>query len=689
MTARWEQRVQLPPNASSPSVARAVLRSALVEAGLEELTDVALLLASELCTNAVMHAGTELEFALRVDDVGLTVTVTDRGPVGLELAGAPGLPVRGGSSGGHGLKVVAALASAWGTRYDSTGHHEVWFILHSPNHRAAAATDVADAAPAGPARRLPAPAPAGWPGPKACRWLLHMPGPLAARFDVPSLVTELLWRLCEVIGADGAWASVDYGDGRGEQLLASHGAILASGCIPIEIRLDLIAPLRGLLRVSRRSPSAIELELAGLSALRIALAIEFDWLRGADRLQRSWMTYLAKTSELLAQSLDVNFTIALVPQIIVPRLGSWCAVHLADERGKIVSAAWGHADESALPALRSWLDGENADGRSAERPSTDGALRPRIEEALHGSRPVTFAAPVEGLTVGMVAHQRTVGTLTVGRPGDRSHSPQDVALICDVARRASLAIANAQLNATQVTISQAFQQALLPRALPVSEHIEFAAAYLPASAGTDVGGDFYDVLALPGDRWLVAVGDVCGKGAPAAAQTGRVRDMLRALVRSGCELEPAVRLLNEALGEPAGEQQFCTLAGAVVTNLGSSGLDVELVLAGHDQPIVLRADGSTEFIGEYGTVVGPLAEMKLFTTRHTLQRGEAMVIYTDGFTERRRDTEFFGRARLAELAATLAGVPAAAMAGALRTAVRDFSPDPPRDDMALLVVKAR
>jgi serine phosphatase RsbU (regulator of sigma subunit) len=676
-----------------------MLRTTLADAGFQQLTDMALLLATELCAGAVRHAGTELELEVTVEDSRLTVAVTDRGPVPPELARPPGSA--GSPVSQHGLQMIATLASAWGTRHEAAGRHLMWFSLDIP-----AAVPAAIPAPAGKAAPDPAAAdhqsaqaPGDWPGTQTCRWLLHMPSPVAARLTVPTLVTELLRRLCEVIGAHEASVSLDYGDAKGEQVLArysggspgsGHAADAGDDGSPapvprratIDVRLGLDAPLRGRLRVHHPCPATAEEELAELSAHRMALAIESDWLRGADRRRRSWMTYLADTSELLAQSLDVNFTAALVPQIVVPRLGEWCAVHLVDERGKITRATWGHADESALEPLRSWLDGEKG--------GDEGALRSRIDLALRGNRPVTYTTPVEGVTVLLVARNATLGTLTVGRPETRSHTPEDVALISDIARRASLAIANAQLNAAHVTVSQAFQRALLPRALPTSAQVEFAAAYLPASAGTDVGGDFYDVLALPDTRWLVAVGDVCGKGAPAAARTGRVRDVLRVLVRDGCRLERAVQLLNDAMGEAIDEQQFCTLAGALVTGHAKrGGLDVELVLAGHDQPVLVRADGSTEFLGEFGTAVGLLDEMRLCTTCHILRPGDAMVIYTDGVTERRHGSQFFGRTRLAELASRLAGASAATMAAALRNAAKDFSSTAPKDDIALLVVKAR
>jgi serine phosphatase RsbU (regulator of sigma subunit)/anti-sigma regulatory factor (Ser/Thr protein kinase) len=722
-----------------------MLREALVEANLEPLVDVALLLATELCTNSVQHAGTVMELALSADVSGLTVAVTDRGamPVEFSAAGAAALPERYG--GGHGLRVVAALASEWGTRHDSAGRHVVWFslaidpelapapapesVLAAPagSRNAAATTAIAgSAASAGSAvgsgsavapasassGEAPIPAATGtvetaaapeadsqtpahtdrawdeWPSPQTCRWLLHMPGSVATRLDVPALVAELLRRLCEVVGADEAHVVVDYGDGQGDQLLAHHSGHPGhhrATAGPIDVQLAMDAPLRGRLRVLPRASSGpaqtrVHAELAELSAQRIALAVESDWLRSADRRRRSWSSYLAETSELLAQSLDVNFSAALVPQIIIPRLGGWCAVHLFNQRGKLVPASWSHADETALPVLRTWLDGE--------RSSSDGALRPRINEALRSGRMVSFASPVDGVVVPLKARGTTLGTMSVGRPGDRAHTAEDVALISDIARRASLAIANAQLNAAHVTVSQAFQRALLPRALPVSEQVEFAAAYLPASAGTDVGGDFYDVLALPDERWLVAVGDVCGKGASAAARTGRVRDVLRVLVRDGYELERAVRLLNDALDDNEVEPQFCTLAGAVVSGGEDAGLKLDLVLAGHDQPMLVRPDASVRFVGDFGTAVGVLDDMKLHTTRHNLQRGDTMVIYTDGVTERRHGAEFFGRARLAEAASRMAGTSAASMANALRVAARDFSPDPPKDDIALLVVKA-
>src|SRR5205085_5339292 len=96
--------------------------------------------------------------------------------------------------------------------------------------------------------------------------------------------------------------------------------------------------------------------LTALAADRLTLLVENHRLRRADAERRIWLTFLAEASELLAQSLDVELTLALIPRLVVPRLGRWCAVHAADDAGRLKLAAAAHEDESALPDLMGALD---------------------------------------------------------------------------------------------------------------------------------------------------------------------------------------------------------------------------------------------------------------------------------------------------------------------------------------------
>jgi sigma-B regulation protein RsbU (phosphoserine phosphatase) len=279
----------------------------------------------------------------------------------------------------------------------------------------------------------------------------------------------------------------------------------------------------------------------------------------------------------------------------------------------------------------------------------------------------------------------------VGRPGERPHTPEDLMLIDDIARRAALAIHNARTVGEHVRVSQTLQAALLPRALPQVPHIDFAAEYLPASSGADVGGDFYDVVAVGPERWLVTIGDVCGKGARAAARTGLVRDVLRALVRDGRPLIPAIEMLNDVMVQAADPQQFCTLAAAMLsraTHDGRPAIMVELVLGGHAQPVVVRAEGTAELIGRFGTALGLVDDVDLHCTQHLLAAGDTLLLYTDGITESRRGPEQFDENRLLEAAAAGSGRSAARLVATVREAVQRFAPGPLADDVALLAVRA-
>ena len=346
-------------------------------------------------------------------------------------------------------------------------------------------------------------------------------------------------------------------------------------------------------------------------------------------------------------------------------------------------AALTHADEDELPELRAALD-------PAARPGPAPELRALLDSSAPEAAPVRIATPTDGLAVSLRSRGTTIGTLLVGRPDGRPHAPEDVVLVADIARRAALAVQNAQSAAAHVAVSQALQQALLPRALPSAAGIDLASEYVPASRGTDVGGDFYDVLTLDSGQLLVSIGDVCGKGARAAARTGLVRDVLRVLVRGGRGLAEAVHLLNEVMMEAADALQFCTLATALVRRdgEGSGGLAVELLLAGHERPVVVRADGRVEQVGEYGSAVGLLPKMLVEVSTHRLEPGDTLLLYTDGVTERRRGKEQFGPERLLALAARTAGRPARQVVAAVRDAVERFSPDPATDDVALLAVRA-
>ncbi|TDB77465.1 MULTISPECIES: SpoIIE family protein phosphatase [unclassified Micromonospora] len=668
------RRIRLPADRRTPAAARALVRSVLTEANLDDLLNEALLLTTELSTNAVEHARTELDIEVVADPVGLTVTVTDfaAGPVDDMVVGVRNDSDEIGeiSERGRGLLLVDHFASRWGTTYLPTGKG-VWFRLDR-SRATMAGTTAGEQVPAGAAAGTGTASSA--PSAAAMSELTQTSPDPYAEDSLPDFAADLLTRVAEMVGAAGGAVRLDRGDGQGSQVLARYGRQPRSGNQLLQVPLAVHRPYAGELELDA-APSAYARPLAVLAAERISLHLENDRLRRADIRRQAWLTFLAEASELLAQSLDVELTMALIPQLVVPRLGQWCAVHTTDEWGRLRLAASSHADEAILPQLHKVLQEIGPD-----------SIQARLREASRSATQVPLGPPMEGFAVPLIARGQRLGTLAVGRHLRHRHDPDEVAVLEDVARRAALAIENARIHAERRRVAQTLQHSLLPPGLPVVEGIGFAAEYVPTGDDAEVGGDFYDVVPLPDGRWLVVIGDVSGKGIQAAAVTGLVRDVIRVLIGDGKPLPEVLSRLNETLVERGGGR-YCTLALAAVGPGERGQLDVSLHLAGHDRPVLLRGGGGASFVGIGGTALGLLDTITSPTAEIPLAPGDALVFYTDGVTERRRGRELFGVDRLRDAAAPLAGYSADVIAARLRATAINFSVETPRDDIALLVLR--
>ncbi len=689
----------------SPGLARAALRRQLAGAGLDrdgDLAQTSVLLASELFDNAVLHAGTAFGVTVHARQNEVSVAVSDHGASPLEQHLARPRPAYGrAATHGRGLMLVQTLASVWGTHHDADGTNTTWFTVRHGSPRSDTYPPQPAAAAAEEEEEEEEERHPGWSDSNRLRGLLHVSTALRDQLDTAALVAELCRRLREVLDVDGVAVEIDYGDGVGGQTLTRDGAdpdASPRGDV-LDLPMSLVAPLRGRLRIvtgPTRTPDPDQIEtteIGELAAHRIALAVESDWLHGAERDRHAWMTYLADTSALLGQSLDVDRTVNLIPQLVVPRLGQWCAVYLSTAGGTargtaglgLELAALTHTDEEQLGQLRTALD------------PTPAAIADVAQPPGKHAGATLITAPTDGIAVALAAAGHQVGVLVVGKPADRAHSGEDTALIGDLAARSALAIDNAQHTSAHIATSQALQQALLPRRLPTTDRAEFAARYLPASTGSDVGGDFYDVTSIGPGRWLAAIGDVCGKGARAAARAGQIRDALRVLARQARPLSEVLAVLNEVMLEARDPSQFATLAALDIRRTppdgdgcdrGSvPGLTIDLVLAGHPQPVLVRAAGTAELVGDHGTALGLIAPLELSHTRHHLAPGDTLLAYTDGVTEHRGPDGLFDTERLLAAAEHRADSPAE-LIEMVCASLDAYSRDPARDDIALLAVRA-
>jgi len=662
--AEMIRRVRLPADRRTPAAARAIVRSVLTEARLTDLLDETLLLTTELSTNGVLHAGTDLVLEIATDPGGVTVTVRDQVAGTLDLSVLAKGEEANAEEGGRGLLLVDRFATRWGTTHHADGKG-VWFRLDLPG---AAVGAVPDGVP-GHADSF---------GAETITALLEIePDPLADD-AITHFTGELMWCLADRLHATAAAVRLDRGDGAGMRTIAAFGSDVgtpfANRPTTVRIPLPVDRPWSGELEITA-PPNPLTRPLAALVAERVGLAVERERLRQADLHRQTWLAFLAEASDLLAQSLDVDLTLALIPRLVVPRLGQWCAVYVTGETGDLSLAAATHADEAALPALVELLD-----------PDGPAELLGRLGEAVQGLGATPLGPPVEGFAVPLLARGQRLGTLAVGRHPEYRQDPDEIAVLEDLARRAALALDNARIHSDRRRIAHTLQQSLLPPALPVIDGVGLGAEYVPTGNETEVGGDFYDVVAMPDGRWLVVIGDVSGKGVQAASVTGHVRDVIRVLVADGRTLPSVLTTLNATLAE-RGAGRYCTLALAAVRRLPGGSLDVSLHLAGHDPPVLLPVDGRASFVGVNGTALGLLETVATPVSSLTLGPGDTLVFYTDGVTERRRRGEFFGFDRLLAAAAPLVGYPAGVVAAQLRSAALGFSAEPPRDDIAILVLR--
>ena len=238
----------------------------------------------------------------------------------------------------------------------------------------------------------------------------------------------------------------------------------------------------------------------------------------------------------------------------------------------------------------------------------------------------------------------------------------------------------------------ALQRSLLPQAIPPLAGAEVATRYVAAEGATEVGGDFYQVLRGPAFGIAAFIGDVCGRGVEAAALTSLARYTLTPLIeRHPGSPAASIAELNRILRDhhPDVAPGFLTLALALLQP-HDGGFAVRLALGGHPPAVIVRARGAVELFGRPGGLIGVMDRMNVWDSRARLGPGDALVLYTDGYTEARGPgRELFGEDRLLAALAPAAGASADRIAEALGDAVNAFSAEAPgRDDRALLVLRA-
>lgn len=403
---------------------------------------------------------------------------------------------------------------------------------------------------------------------------------------------------------------------------------------------------------------------------------------------------LGEVSQTVAQHLDYTEAVRALADVVVPRLAAWGFVAVTDDQGRfdrlhVAARDPEHAaDATALeqedvswltrsPAVRRVLSGDPGEVAEPFDVDVDGLparTTPRQLELL-GRLGLGSA-----LVVPLVARDRVLGVLCLVHE-DRGGFDRDVVVTAaHVSHRAGLALDNVRLYQREREAALTLQRSLLPD-LPAVPGLDVAASYVPALHRSEVGGDWYDVLALPDGSVGLAVGDVVGHDLRAAASMGQLRSVLRSYAWAGGSAGEVITRLDELVRG----LEMADIATCVYLRL--EGGVLRYSRAGHPSPMIRDADGTVRLLeGGLSTPVGVTTVTSGVGEDQTeLPMGSILVLYSDGLVERRDRTLRDG---MAELARMLGDLPAESTA----TQVRDhlvgrMVGDRQEDDLCVLVVR--
>src|ERR1700726_209961 len=400
------------------------------------------------------------------------------------------------------------------------------------------------------------------------------------------------------------------------------------------------------------------------------------------QLQQERIALLERVGERLAGSLEIGTTLKHVAEMLVPQFADHCFIDLF-QGGQLIRRVMRHASDW-VPPPGTWAQSgeeihypgghfsQQAMARLDTIVVTDLDLDPRPAPSAESMAAAREAGLTSVVAAPLYARGELLGvmSLALSRLTDReerNYGAPDRDLIGAIASRVAVAIDNSMLFETERATALAFQKSLLPQVIPDLDGLEVACRYVPAKPletqgqgiQTQVGGDWYDIIPLAAGRVGIVIGDVEGRGARAAAIMGQLRAALRAFAQDDKPPAEILRKLDDWCRTLAPPKKGADTPDPPIVSCTYLVYDawsrtLSFANAGHDAPLLITDGQVGELEVEHkGLLLGargrnmPGAPTYREETRH-LPAGSALVLYTDGLTDRRQRADGTGHYTEAE-----------------------------------------
>jgi serine phosphatase RsbU (regulator of sigma subunit) len=434
--------------------------------------------------------------------------------------------------------------------------------------------------------------------------------------------------------------------------------------------------------------------LAGLVVLLLLAIMAIRERRARRRFQiLADIAAVSEAGEPLEETFDA------ICAILVPQIADFCMIDVLDE-SRVPRRAAVRVATGGKPEFEQGL-AERMPSTPPRMVSGEGsALAPRFYEKLSeydlrglahdNEEDLEFLRSLgirSAITVALQARGEVTGALTIAVAwSGRRYRREDARFAWILSGRVALALDNAGLFAdleraerARSQIAETLQRGLLPPPLPHIPGWSVAAMYRPAGAENEVGGDFYDLFRVPGG-WMLAIGDVTGRGAHAASVTAVARYTLRTAAVLTDDPLVALRTLNRAL-LARGDSALCSVAAMTLSE--DPGEPIRLAVAGHPPPLLIDGEEVREIAGA-DPVLGAFPDAEWSLSRADIRPGQQIVVVTDGITEAQGPEGRFGEARLH---AHLSGASNPALAvQRLESSLHSFTEGRLEDDVAMLAI---